>query len=174
MKTSRSQGSSDDGNATLRLHFLKPFTKEEVESFKFFSWIHGCLAKAMVPLPPCPGMCQTKCTENIVCRWQRRWSVPSCRSCSSSCTPSSQLRLSSSSTPSSSSSLPSSSSLIFLANDSNLRSPPWTPPSCHQGLESLELRLHLNLRSPCLLFGSFWKFLWTLHSVYVCHSIQMF
>ena len=48
MKTSRSQGSSDDGNATLRLHFLKPFTKEEVESFKFSSLIHGCLAKAMV------------------------------------------------------------------------------------------------------------------------------
>ena len=92
MNTAPSQGSSDDGNATLRLHFLKPFTKEEVESFKFFSLIHGCLAKAMVPLPPCPGMCQTKCTENIVRRWPRRWSVPSCRSCSSSCTPFSQLR----------------------------------------------------------------------------------
>ena len=29
------QGSSDDGNATLRLHFLKPFTKEEVIILKF-------------------------------------------------------------------------------------------------------------------------------------------
>jgi len=27
---SQLKGSSDDGNATLRLHFLKPFTKEEV------------------------------------------------------------------------------------------------------------------------------------------------
>ena len=66
--------------------------------------------------------------------------------------------------------------VIIVANDSNLRWPPWTPPSCHQGLEKSGsgLRLHLNLRSLCLLFGSFWKFILTLHSVYVCHSIQMF
>ena len=145
--------------------------KRRLKVFLLNSWL-SCKSDGF---PTCPGMCHTKCTENIVRRWRRRWSVPSCRSCSSSCTPSSQLRLSSSSSPSSSSLL-SSSSLIFLASDSNLRWPPWTPPSCHQGLEKSGsgLRLHLNLRSLCLLFGSFWKFILTLHSVYVCHSIQMF
>ena len=139
--------------------------KRRLKVFLLNSWL-SCKSDGF---PPCPGMCHTKCTENIVRRWPRRWSVPSCRSCSSSCTPSSQLRLSSSSSPSPSSLLSSSSQTIQISGG-------LPGPHLHatKALRSLELQLHLNLRSLCLLFGSFWKFLLTLHSVYVCHSIQMF
>ena len=85
--------------------------KRRLKVFLLNSW----LSWKSDGLPPCPGMCHTKCTENIVRRWPRRWSVPSCRSCSSSCTPSSQLRLSSSSSPSPSSLLSSSSQTIQIS-----------------------------------------------------------